>query len=62
MMGLALAFGPRYTNGHATRLTVGHAGRVPISNRGGLDYSEGGANGSVIGAASVGSQSMLLIA
>ncbi|NEO76217.1 MULTISPECIES: hypothetical protein [Moorena] len=48
--------------GHATRLTVGHAGRDRISNRGGMDYPEGGANGSVIGAASVGSQSMLLIA
>lgn len=61
-MRLALAFEPRYGNGNPMRLTVGDAGRVPISNRGGLDYSEGGANGSVIGAVSVGSQSMLLIA
>ncbi len=61
-MGLALAFEPRYGNRQATRLTVGDAGRVPITNRGGLHYPEGGANGSVIGAASVGSQCMLLIA
>ncbi|WP_293085944.1 hypothetical protein [Moorena sp. SIO4A1] len=38
MMRLALAFGPRYGNGHATRFTVGHAGRVPIRNCAKITY------------------------
>ncbi|WAN68731.1 hypothetical protein BJP36_40910 [Moorena producens JHB] len=61
-MGLALAFGPRCANGHATRLTVGHAGRVRKRKIKGLDDPEGRVSGSVIPGTSVRSHIVLLIA